>query len=391
MSNPESANIDRKLIKKKADQIRSIAQGKGGEIIGDENLELLLQNKPEVIAYDGFEPSGRMHIAQGLIRSINTNKLTSAGVKFKFWVADWFATMNLKLGGDKKAIRKAGELMIHTWRACGMDLTNVEFVWASEEITSRPFEYFTLMLDIATKMNVRRTMKCTSIMGRKDFTDADDEGITSSTVPFEDLASSLMTSQVFYPVMQCADIFFLGVDICSLGMDQRKVNVYALEYCTKSRRRFKPIIVSHPMLMGLDGSDKMSKSNPDSAIFMDDSTQDINRKIKKAYCKPQEITPNPILEYFKHIVCEIETEPVTIPILNFKTKEVTNQEYTTYEKIESDFAKGNIYPNDLKSALKTYLNKYLQPVRDYFANNSEVRKLNADVKRAMAKAAKNKK
>jgi hypothetical protein len=29
-------------------------------------------------------------------------------------------------------------------------------------------------------------------------------------------------SQIFYPCMQCADIFFLKADICQLGMDQRK-------------------------------------------------------------------------------------------------------------------------------------------------------------------------
>ena len=34
-----------------------------------------------------------------------------------------------------------------------------------------------------------------------------------------------------YPCMQCADIFFLKADVCQLGLDQRKVNVLAKEYC----------------------------------------------------------------------------------------------------------------------------------------------------------------
>ena len=29
--------------------------------------------------YDGFEPSGRMHIAQGLLKSVNVNKCTADG------------------------------------------------------------------------------------------------------------------------------------------------------------------------------------------------------------------------------------------------------------------------------------------------------------------------
>jgi hypothetical protein len=36
-------------------------------------------------------------------------------------------------------------------------------------------------------------------------------------------------------------------DICQLGMDQRKVNMLAREYCDecKPKKKFKPIILSH--------------------------------------------------------------------------------------------------------------------------------------------------
>jgi hypothetical protein len=37
----------------------------------------------------------------------------------------------------------------------------------------------------------------------------------------------------------------------------------------------------------LEGQEKMSKSDPNSAIFMEDSEADVNTKIKKAYCPPQ--------------------------------------------------------------------------------------------------------
>lgn len=74
--------------------------------------------------------------------------------------------------------------------------------------------------------------------------------------------------------MQCTDIFFLNVDICQLGIDQRKVNMLALDYCSAGRD--KPIIVSHGMINGLiEGQEKMSKSCPDSAIFMEDSAKEV--------------------------------------------------------------------------------------------------------------------
>jgi len=39
------------------------------------------------------------------------------------------------------------------------------------------------------------------------------------------------TSNILYPCMQCADIFFLNAEVCQLGMDQRKVNMLARDYC----------------------------------------------------------------------------------------------------------------------------------------------------------------
>ena len=45
----------------------------------------------------------------------------------------------------------------------------------------------------------------------------------------------------------------------------------------------KPVIMSHHMLGALDGDDKMSKSKPDSAIFMEDTEAEVVRKIKKSF------------------------------------------------------------------------------------------------------------
>ena len=43
----------------------AIARSVGEECIQEEELlKLFASTKPKIIAYDGFEPSGRMHIAQ---------------------------------------------------------------------------------------------------------------------------------------------------------------------------------------------------------------------------------------------------------------------------------------------------------------------------------------
>lgn len=376
----------------------------GEEVIGGENLEALVKNKPEVIAYDGFEPSGRMHIAQGLLRAHNTNLFVDNGIKFKFWVADWFALMNLKLGGDLKKINLAGELMIHTWKACGMklDKTNekgekmIEFIKSSEEINKRSDEYWRLVLDIATKFNLNRVKRCTQIMGRKNndvgeklvelktmVNEINDNNILKEKLnkQIDDIIKTnqndLATSQIFYPIMQCADIFFLKCDICSLGMDQKKVNMLALEYCNKIKRKFKPIIISHHMVMGLDGSDKMSKSNPDNTIFMDDSEIEVNRKIKKAFCEPNNIEKNPILDWIKWIIFPIKRE-FKIPKNKFNSEE---QIYNNYFLLENDFKEGKIHPSDIKLGLQNIINELLSPVRNYFKENKEANELLKKVKK----------
>ncbi|NQU78868.1 tyrosine--tRNA ligase, partial [Candidatus Woesearchaeota archaeon] len=88
----------------------------GEEIINEEELKELLDSGKDLVAYDGFEPSGHLHIAQGLMRAININKMTKAGCKFKILVADWHAWANNKLGGSLENIQTVGKYLIDVWK-----------------------------------------------------------------------------------------------------------------------------------------------------------------------------------------------------------------------------------------------------------------------------------
>ena len=337
----------------------------GEECIQPDELRRLLEKKPNPIAYDGFEPSGRMHIAQGVMKCLNVNKLTKSGVTFKFWIADWFAQMNNKMGGDIKKIQKVGMYMVEVWKAVGMDLTKVEFIWSSEEINSRASEYWPLVLDIARKNSLGRIIRCSQIMGRSE-------------------SDELAASQIFYPVMQCADIFFLKADICQLGMDQRKVNMLAREYCDDIKRKNKPIILSHKMLAGLkEGQEKMSKSDPNSAIFMEDSEKDVEAKIKKAFCPPGIVEKNPCLEYIKYVIFPWCEEFKLFRKDDSSAESVDGyclQIYSAYESFEKDYVEEKIHPGDLKPSLSKHLNAILQPVRDHFENDENAKNLLKTIK-----------
>ena len=45
-----------------------VAMSVGEEVVSPEELEKLFASREHPIVYDGFEPSGRMHIAQGVLR-----------------------------------------------------------------------------------------------------------------------------------------------------------------------------------------------------------------------------------------------------------------------------------------------------------------------------------
>ena len=96
------------------------------------------------------------------------NRLSKAGCVFIFWVADWFALMNNKMGGDLEKIKTVGKYMIEIWKAAGMDMTSVIFKWASDSILADANEYWQIVLDIARKNSVTRITRCAQIMGRHE-------------------------------------------------------------------------------------------------------------------------------------------------------------------------------------------------------------------------------
>lgn len=386
----------------------------GEEVTTERELRGLLsvcgtECKSYPICYDGFEPSGRIHLAQGLMKSHNINKLLESGCHVRLWVADVFAMLNEKFGGDMNKIKTCGEYMIEVWKACGINTDKVEFLWASEEINNNPHRYWSIVMHIATKFNIPRFKKCTKALGRMEDSKTikylksqiqtleEEEKFKEANELYKQLIT-LMESQytmplsyLMYAAMQCADIYFLDADICQLGMDQRKVNMLAREYSDiifNERPKFikprpKPIIISHHMLMGLqqtaDSTEaiKMSKSKPDSAIFMDDTEMDVNRKIKKSFCRPRIVEKNPILEYIKYVVFPVKHEFVIKQSEKFGG---ATFEFKDYETLEKAYIKGEIHPGDIKPVLARVINEMLEPVRKYFKDNESARNLQKRVK-----------
>lgn len=336
------------------------------EVITLEDLRSLLETSERPLAYDGFEPSGLAHIAIGLLRPIKLQDLLDAGCRFKLLLADWHAMINNKMGGDLEKIRRVGEYLLEVWRAAGIDPSRVEVVWASD-LAADP-EYWKIVIRVAKSVTIKRMLRALPIMGR--------------------LAGELEeAAQIFYPAMQVADIFYMGVEICQLGLDQRRANILARELAPKLGFK-KPVAVHHHMLMGLQGpseakgfeedsrmnleiASKMSKSIPETSIFVHDDPETIKRKIAKAYCPPRTAEGNPILEYAKYIIFR----RMSALHIERPSRYGGPVDYYSYRDLEKDYVEGRLHPADLKNAVAEALDELIKPIREHFEKDPHAEKL----------------
>lgn len=335
------------------------------ELITRDELKSLLETNTNPSAYDGFEPSGLAHLGSALLRAIKIEEMQKAGCKFTLLLADYHAMINGKLGGDLGSIQKAGKYLVHAWRSCGLDTSKIELKWVSDYVNDP--EYWKLVIKIAKSTTLSRMLRCSTIMGRKEGELTD-------------------SAQILYPAMQCADIFYLGIDICQLGMDQRKVNILARELAPKLGLK-KPVCVHHHLLTGLGGPGKgrmgsapkdefemeakMSKSKPDSCVFIHDTPEQIAKKIGGAYCPEKIVEDNPVTEICKYIIFKKQKEFGIERPRKFGGP-ISFQSYGELEKIYLD---GKLHPADLKSGVASALSKILEPSREYFQKNAEAREL----------------
>ena len=285
--------------------------------------ELLISDKP-LKHYIGFEISGKVHLGQGIAVLQKVKELADVGAETIIFLADWHTWINKKLDGT---------------------------------------------LETATRL------------AREYFEEAMKAGY-------------LCVGILLYPAMQAADIFKMGINIAHAGTDQRNVHIVARD-AAKDLGERKPVAIHHHLIMGLkplgENDDpklkelankssreglsyeeksslitalKMSKSKPDTAIFITDSPEEIKRKVNNAYCPEGEVNLNPILDWCKYLVFYTEVGS-SLKIVR-EDKHGGDVTYSSYEGLEKDFADKKLHPQDLKAAVAEWLVIKLEPARKYF-------------------------
>lgn len=342
------------------------------EVLTIEDLRQLLETEEHPIAYNGWEPSGLVHLGTGVICAYKMKDFVKAGIRFKAYLSTWHAWLNNKLGGDLKLIRKAADLFRHSWIALGVPEDKVEFIYSDELYND--LSYWAKTIKIAKNLTIARTRRTLEIAGRKE-------------------TEAHYVSDFLYTPMQVADIFHMEVKICQLGMDQRKANVVARELGGKLGF-WKPVCVHHHILQGLEKpavwplpkgkekealvSAKMSKSKPETCVFIYDSPEEIKQKVIRAFCPEKTVEFNPVLEFCKYIIFR-EKKVLTV---ERPAKYGGTVEFQSYQELTAAYRKGKLHPQDLKRAVAEELAVILEPVRKYFETNQEAKNCLNLVKKA---------
>jgi len=340
------------------------------EVLTNDDLKSLFETNEHPSHYIGFEISGKVHLGTGLCTALKIKDFISAGIKPTIFLADYHAYINGKLGGELEKIQSVArgyfKSAMHASLLCaGLDeeqAGKVSFVLGSELYEELGNNYWKDVMAVSKDTTLKRMLRCTTIMGRTE-------------------GDTLSSSAILYPAMQVADIWALGADIVHAGMDQRKVHVLAREAAEKLKKP-KPVAVHGALLGSLTGpgrmdpnateddklmAGKMSKSNPDSCLYIHDSEVEIARKMKNAYCPPKVVEVNPIIQMAETFVLRERPLKIERP-----AKFGGDVEFASSADLKAAFMAGTLHPMDLKNAVGRELTAMLKPARDYFAKHSEL-------------------
>lgn len=303
------------------------------EIVTVDELKSLLDQKERPRAYVGYETSGKVHLGH-MLTANKLLDLQKAGFDVVVLLADLHAFLNEK--GSLEEVRKIADYNRDCFMSLGLDPERTEFIYGTD-YQLKP-KYMLKILQMARNTTLNRARRSMDEVSRS--------------------AENPMVSQMIYPLMQAVDIADLKIDLAVGGIDQRKIHMLAREELPRLGLP-APICMHTPLIPGLDG-EKMSSSKGNN-IAVDEPAEEIEKKIKSAFCPAKIVENNPVMAICRyHIFPRIE-EGMTI---RRPEKFGGDVRYASYESLEADFISGAMHPMDLKKACAEYMIEILVPVRE---------------------------
>lgn len=297
------------------------------EIITEEELLSLIQ-KGEASAYIGYEPSNILHIGS-LVAYAPLLLLAKHGFKTKVLLADVHAWLNGKGELDElKRIAEANEYMLRkVCTAFGVDPNTIEFVYGSDYQFTE--DYVKSLLRLSQFVTANKARKAMDMISKKEV--------------------AYKVSSEIYALMQCLDIMFLEVNIAIGGTDQRKIHVMAREYLGKLNYS-KPVAIHTPIILGIDGKAKMSKSL-NNAIYLNDPAEEVEHKIRMAFCPEGSPERNPIFDIIQFIILPWEGKI-----------DINGIPYHDFSQLLKDWTERKVTAKELKESVIEHLLHILEEI-----------------------------
>ena len=289
----------------------------------------------------GDRPTGKLHLGHYVGSLVNRVRLQDEYECF-FLIADLHT---LTTRPEKEHILELGQNireMMLDYLAVGID-PEKSVIYLQSAVP----EVYELNLFLEMLVTVPRLSRLPSI---KDMARAAHLG---DAVPFGLLG---------YPVLQAADILLPRAHLVPVGKD----NEAHVEVTREIARRFngmygevfpipEALIGEVPVLVGIDGQAKMSKSLG-NAIYLSDDSQTVRKKVFQMYTDPNRIRAD--------IPGRVEGNPV------FIYHDVFNPDKEEVQDLKERYRRGKVGDVEVKEKLARALNAFLDPIRErraYFA------------------------
>ena len=312
------------------------------EVVTEEELSALFEERETPTAYIGYAPTGEMHIGHFTTMRKLADFL-EAGLDVTVLVADLHAHLDDEkspfdlLDARTEYYTTAIEGMIE---AAGADPEGITFV-RGQDIELTP-EYTLELLRMAAETTLNRVQRAGS------------EVVRQSEDP--------KLGGLIYPLMQSLDVKALDADIAYGGIDQRGIYMLSREILPEHGHD-KPVCVFAPLLSGLTGG-KMSASEAGSKIALTDDDDAIDEKIQGAYCPAGEVEDNGVLEYLRYLVFPVFEERGLELVVERPEEYGGDLTYDSYEALAEDLDSGELHPADAKGTLAAYLDELIAPGRE---------------------------
>lgn len=308
------------------------------EIISEDELVRILQEKKKPSVYWGTAPTGKPHIGY-FFPALKIADFLKAGFKVKILLADLHAALdNTPWSILEKRYKYYSKIIPLMIKAIGVNPKDLEFVKGSD-FQLKP-EYMYDVLQLSSVLSVHDAHKAASEVVK--------------------LGDNPRLSGLIYPIMQALDEQYLDADAQLGGTDQRKIMVLSRENLPKIGYGER-IEIMNPLIPGLIGK-KMSSSTPKSKIDLLDSEEVVKQKINSAECVAGE-TDNGVMAFIKYVIMVIKSDRNEKFTIKRNEKYGGNISYSNYEDLEKDFKNKKIHPLDLKNSLAEEISKLLREIQ----------------------------